>query len=129
MRRQKLRRKNLAAKFRGKICPQKIRADNCVRNPDAKTAAPRRGRGRGVDDADGSERLDAAAQTRQLARRRVLVHDTVADAAMQLGLRLGERGARRFLVAALDGGLDLLHEGTKTRDASTVDRGATLALT
>jgi hypothetical protein len=41
MRRQKLRRKNLAPKFRGKICPQKIRAENCVRNPDTKTAAPR----------------------------------------------------------------------------------------
>ena len=79
---------------------------------ETKTAASLFGRGRSsIRGAEASERFDSGAQARQLARRGVLVDDALADAAMQLGLRFREGGARRILVAALDRRLDFLHEG------------------
>src|SRR5260370_13028591 len=111
--------------------PRRVAARvRCDENPGTKTAAPERGRGRkSTTRRSVSERFDSGVQARQLARRGVLVDDALADAAMQLGLRFRERGARRFLVTALDRRLDLLHEGAQTRHAGAVDRGATLGLT
>src|SRR5882672_2501075 len=52
-------------------------------NPETKTAAPKRGRGRASTTRhSASERFDSGVQARQLARRGILVNDTLADAAM-----------------------------------------------
>src|SRR5260221_10417088 len=111
--------------------PRRVAARvRCDENPGTKTAAPERGRGRkSTTRRSASERFDSGVQARQLARRGVLVNDTLADAAMQLGLRFREGGARRLLVAAFDRRLDLLDEGAQTRHAGAVDRGVTLGLT
>src|SRR5262249_31341360 len=75
------------------------------------------------------ERLDAAAEAPQLARHRILVHDALADATMQLRLRREEGGAGGLLIAAGDRCLDLFDEGPDARDARLVDRGPPLSLT
>src|SRR5882724_5764361 len=77
---------------------------------------------------DGSERLDACVQTRQLARRGVALKDTGANAALNLRLRFLEGGLRCGLVAAGDRGLELLDEVAHAAPARAVHCRAALGL-
>src|SRR5579872_778784 len=72
----------------------------------------------------GSERVDARGKTREFARGGVPMQHAFGDAAMEFGLRGLERGARGFLVAGRDRGLDFLHRRADARQAHVVDDGA-----
>src|ERR1700732_2085058 len=74
------------------------------------------------------ERFDARRQPRQFTCDGVPVQHALERAALQLGLRHGEGGARRLLVACGDGCLDFLDEGPDAAQARAVDRRAPCGL-
>src|SRR5690349_1582844 len=71
-----------------------------------------------------SERVDAFCETRQFARDGVPVQHATQRAAMELGLRGGECGARNLSVARRDRRLHLFHEGADAADTHAIDRRA-----
>src|SRR5262249_25496353 len=77
----------------------------------------------------GSERVDARGKTREFARGGVPMHHASAHAAMQLGLRRLERGARRILVTGSDRGLHFLNGGADAGEARVIDGCALHGLT
>src|SRR3712207_515619 len=85
---------------------------------------PRRRRRRSLAKLLVSERLDARRQSRQLARDGVPVENAFGGTAHQLRLGGLERLGGDGLVAGLNGEFDLLHEGTDTADAGTIDFSA-----